>query len=90
MPAAAFAVSGHARAVSLWLNLVERLVVGADDQLAAAWHPSRRPGAGGVGPRLGRAVWGPSWAAPTVTPPKRRWPPARSPIQRHWAKPTCS
>jgi len=67
MPAAAVAVSGRARVVSSWLNLVERLVFGAGDQLAAAWHPSQRPGAGGVDPRLGRAVRGPSPAAPTVT-----------------------
>jgi hypothetical protein len=89
MPTAAFAVSGHARAVSSWLNLVERLVVEADDQLAAAWHPSQRPAAGGsirdwvelCGAVLGRA---------DRDPPRRRWPPARSPIRRHWAKPTCS
>ena len=31
MPTAAVAVNGHARAVSSWLNPVERLVVGADD-----------------------------------------------------------
>jgi hypothetical protein len=47
MPAAAFAVRGRARAVWSWLNLVERLGFGADDQLAAAWHPSQRAGAGG-------------------------------------------
>ena len=46
MPAA-FAVSGPARAVSSWLNLVERFAFGADDQMAAASHPSQRPGAGG-------------------------------------------
>jgi hypothetical protein len=31
MPAAAVAVSGRARVVSSWLNLVERLVFGAGD-----------------------------------------------------------
>jgi hypothetical protein len=76
MPAAAVAVSDHARAVSSWLNLVERLVVGADDQLAAAWQPSQRPAAGGsirdrelCGAVLGRAK---------CDPPKRRWPAVRS------------
>jgi hypothetical protein len=48
MPVAAFAVSGCGRAVSSWLNLVERLGFGPDDQLAPAWHPSQRPGAGGA------------------------------------------
>jgi hypothetical protein len=43
----AAAVSGRAGAVSSWLNLVERLVCGADDQLAVAWYPAQRPGAGG-------------------------------------------
>ena len=65
MPAA-FAVCGHAHAVSSWLNLVERLVVGADDQLAAAWHPSQRPAAGGS-IRDWESCAGPSWAAPIVT-----------------------
>jgi hypothetical protein len=37
MPAAVAAVSDHAQAGSSWLNLGERLVFGADDQLAAAW-----------------------------------------------------
>jgi hypothetical protein len=65
MPAAAVAVNGHARAVSSWLNLVERLGFGADDQLAAA-------GSSGAGAVLGRA---------DRDPPKRRWPPARSPSE---------
>jgi hypothetical protein len=42
MPAAV-AVSGRARAVSLWPNLVERLGFGTDRQMAAAWHPCQRP-----------------------------------------------
>jgi hypothetical protein len=50
MPATV-AVSGRARAVSPWLNLVvERLGCGADDQVAAAWHPPQRPAAGAVDP----------------------------------------
>jgi hypothetical protein len=35
MPGAAVAVSGRAHAVSSWLNLMERLVFGTDDQLDA-------------------------------------------------------
>jgi hypothetical protein len=89
MPAAAVAVSGRAGAVSSRPNLVERLVAGADDQTAAAWHPSPCPGAGGGEPRLGRAVLGPSWAAPTVT---AETPVASCtfPVRGHSAKPTCS
>jgi hypothetical protein len=66
MSAPTFAVSGHARAVASWLNLVERLVVGADDQLAAAWHSSQRPAAGGS-MRDWESCAGPSSATPTVT-----------------------
>jgi len=63
----AVAVSGHGRAVSSWPNLVVRLGVGADDQLAAAWHPIAVSRSWRVDRRLGRAVRGPSSAAPTVT-----------------------
>jgi hypothetical protein len=65
MPAAAFAVSGRARVVSSWLNLGERLGVGADDQPAAAWHPSQCPAVGGSIRGWGSGA-GPSWAAPSV------------------------
>jgi hypothetical protein len=47
MPVAAFAASGHARALWSRRNAVERLGVGADGQVAAAWHPSHPPAAGG-------------------------------------------
>jgi hypothetical protein len=66
MPATAAAVSGHALAVSSRLNPVERLVVGADGQLAAAWQPSQCPAAGGS-IRDWESCAGPSSAAPTVT-----------------------
>jgi hypothetical protein len=60
----AIAVSGRARAVSSWLNLVVRLVVRADhDQVATAWHPIASK-SWRVDPRLGRAVRGPSSTAP--------------------------
>jgi hypothetical protein len=39
MPAAAVAVSGRARALSSWLNLVERLVVGADEAIGCGAAP---------------------------------------------------
>jgi hypothetical protein len=88
MPAAAVAVSGGARAVWSWLNLVERLGFGADDQLAAAWQPSQRPGAGGS-IRGWVQLWGAVLAAPTVT--------AETPVasrafssRGQWAEPTCS
>ncbi len=74
MPAAAVAVSGHARGVSSRLNPVERLVVGADDQVAAAWHPSWRSRST-TGSRCVGAVHG----CANRDPPKRRWPPARFP-----------
>jgi hypothetical protein len=87
MPAAV-AVRGRARAGSSWLNLVERLGFGADDQLAAAWHPSQRPGAGWsirdrvelCGAVLGRAHR------------DRRNTGGLSRVlhQRTWATPTCS
>ena len=67
MPAAAFAVSGRARAMSSRLNLVERLAVEADDQMATAWHPSQPPRTGGSIRERGRGYRGPSWAAPTAT-----------------------
>jgi hypothetical protein len=89
MPAAAVAVSGRARTASSWLNLVERLGCGAEDQLAAAWRPSQCPRSWRVDPRLGRAVRGPSSAAPTVT--------AETPVasctfshQRTLATPPCN
>jgi hypothetical protein len=48
MPAAAVAVSGRARAVSSRPNLVERLVVGADEEIGCGVAPHRGvPGAGG-------------------------------------------
>jgi hypothetical protein len=88
MPAAAVAVSGHGRAVSSWLNLVERLGVGADDQLAAAWHPSQRPAAGGS-IRDWESGAGPFSAAPTV--PRRNAGGFRHVhIRGHWPTPTCS
>ena len=66
MPAAAFAVRGRARAVASWLNLVERLVVGADDQgVRRGTHGSVQQLEGRSA--TGRAVRGPCWAAPTVT-----------------------
>jgi hypothetical protein len=60
MPAAV-AVSGRARVVSAWLNLVERLGCGTDDQLAAAW-PHRS-----VQELEGRSATGPAVRG-------RRWP----------------
>jgi hypothetical protein len=48
MTAAAVAVSGRARAVSSRPNLVERLVVGADEEIGCGVAPHRGvPGAGG-------------------------------------------
>ena len=39
MSAAAVAVSGRARVVSSWPNLVERLVVGADEEIGGGVAP---------------------------------------------------
>ena len=71
MPAVAFAVSGRGRAVSPWLNLVERLVGGWSLEPATNWpwrgiHRRVQPLAGSVR-EWGRAVRGPSLAPPTVT-----------------------
>ena len=88
MPAA-FAVSGRAGAVASWLNLVEGLVVGADEEISggvapiaasSSWRGRAAAGSGGAGPVLGCA---------NRDPPKRRWPPTRSPIIGHWATPGC-
>jgi len=46
MPAAAFAACGRARALSLRLNLVEWLVVGADEEIGCGVAPSQHPRAG--------------------------------------------
>jgi hypothetical protein len=88
MPATAVAVSGRARAVSAWLNLVARLVVGADDQLTDAWQPSQRPSAGGA-IRHWSSGAGPSSAAPTV-PRRNADGLPHVPYQRTRATPTCS
>jgi hypothetical protein len=77
MPVAAFAASGHARALWSRRNAVERLGVGADGQVAAAWHPSHPPAAGGSirdWGELCRAVLG----CANRAPPKRTWPAGRS------------
>jgi len=82
MPAAV-AVSGRARAVSSWLSLVERLVFdgGGMAPIAASW--SWR-----VDPRLAQRC-GAALGHANHSPPKRRWPPARS-YQRTLATPPCS
>jgi hypothetical protein len=63
MPAAV-AVSGRARAVSSWPNLVERLVVGADEEIGCGVAPiaasqelegRSATGSSGAGAVLGRA-----------------------------------
>ena len=88
MPAA-FAVCGHAHAVSSWLNLVERLVIGADDQLAAAWHPIAASSSWRVDPRLGE-LCGAVLGRANRDPPNRRWPSAWSPSEDIGQMPTCS
>jgi hypothetical protein len=67
MPAAAVAVSGRARVVSSWPNLVERLVVGADDEIGCGVAPIAASQELEGRSATGRAVQGPSSAAPTVT-----------------------
>jgi hypothetical protein len=89
MPAGAVAVSGRARVMSSWLDLVEWLVVGADEEISGGVAPIAASSGWRVDLRLGElcgAVLGRAIRAP----PERRWPPARSPIRRHWAKPPCS
>ena len=46
MPAAAFAACGRARALSSRVNLVEWLVVGADEEIGCGVAPSQHPRAG--------------------------------------------
>jgi hypothetical protein len=83
----AVAVSGRARVLASWLSLVERLVVGADDEIGGgvaaiaasrSWRVELRPRRAGQGVVLGRAH---------RNRPRCRWPPASSPIIRQWATP---
>ena len=85
MPAA-FAVSGRARAVASWLNLVERLVVGADEEISGGVAAIAASRSWRVDPRPRRAVQGGLGRAHR-DPPRCRWPPTRSPIIGHWATP---
>jgi hypothetical protein len=89
MPAAAFAASGRARVLSSRLNLVEWLVVGADEGIGGGVAAIAASRSWRVDPRLRRAVQGGLGRAHR-DPPRCRWPPARSPIIGHWATPSGS
>jgi hypothetical protein len=87
MPAA-FAVSGRARAVLSWLNLVERLVSEPTTKwLRRGTHRSVQELEGRSA--TGSSGAGPSSAAPTVTAETPVASCAFS-IRGQWAKPTCS
>jgi hypothetical protein len=78
MPAAAFAACGRARALSSRVNLVEWLVVGADEEIGCGVAPIAASKGWKVEPRPGRAVQGGGLGSAPRAPPKRRWPAARS------------
>ena len=78
MPAAAFAACGRARALLSRLNLVEWLVVGADEEIGCGVAPIAASKSWKVEPRPGRAVQGSGLGYAPRAPPKRRWPAARS------------
>jgi hypothetical protein len=90
MSAAAVAVSGRAGVVSSWLNLVERLGVGADEEIGCGVAPiaasQELEGRSATGP----AVQGPSSAAPTLTRRNADGPRHVFPQQRTLATPPCS
>jgi len=81
MPAAVVAVSGRARALSSRLNLVEWLVVGADEEIGGGVAPIATSKRWKVEPRPGRAVQGGGLGCAPRAPPKRRWPAGRSSSQ---------
>ncbi len=87
MPAAVVAVSGRARALSSRLNLVEWLVVGADEEIGGGVAPIATSKRWKVEPRPGRAVQGAASAARLV--PRRNAAGLLGvPHHRSWATPT--
>jgi hypothetical protein len=88
MPATGFAPSGRARALPSRLQLVEQLVVGADEEISCGVAPIAASRSWRVDPRPRRAVQGGLGRAHR-DPPRCRWPPASSPIIGHWATPGC-
>ena len=89
MPAAGFAASGRARALSSRPDLVAWLVVGAADELGGGVAAIAASRSWKVDPQPRRAVQGGLGRAHR-DPPRCRWPPARSPSIGHWATPGYS
>ena len=83
MPAAAFAACGRARALSLRLNLVEWLVVGADEEIGCGVAPLAASKSWKVEPRPGRAVQGAA-SAPRLVPRRNAAGLLRVPHRRSW------
>jgi hypothetical protein len=88
MPAAGFAASGRACALSSGLNLVAWLGVGADEEIGGGVAPIAASRCWRVDPRPWRAVQGGLGCA-RRDPPRCRWPPASSSVIGHWATPGC-